>query len=63
MGCPGRSITLLSFCGINDQILDYIADSLYNLTNVDKEIDENSSDKVERDDMEKNTIKKSSDSQ
>ena len=43
-------------------ILDYIADSLYNLTNVDKEIDENSSDKVESDDMEKNTIKKSSDS-
>jgi small subunit ribosomal protein S2 len=43
-------------------ILDYIADSLYNLSNVDKEIDENSSDKVESDDMKKNTIKKSSDS-
>ena len=26
VGCPGRSITLLSFCGINDQILDYIAE-------------------------------------
>ena len=26
MGCPGRSITLLAFCGINNQILDYIAE-------------------------------------
>jgi len=26
VGCPGRSITLLAFCGINDQILDYIAE-------------------------------------
>ena len=26
IGCPGRSITLLSFCGINNQILNYIAE-------------------------------------
>ena len=26
VGCPGRSITLLAFCGINNQILDYIAE-------------------------------------
>ena len=26
IGCPGRSVTLLAFCGINDQILDYIAE-------------------------------------
>jgi len=25
-GCPGRSITLLSFCGINNQLLEYIAE-------------------------------------
>ncbi len=26
IGCPGRSITLLAFCGINNEILDYIAE-------------------------------------
>ena len=26
VGCPGRSITLLAFCGINNEILDYIAE-------------------------------------
>ena len=26
VSCPGRSITLLSYCGINNQILDYIAE-------------------------------------
>ena len=26
IGCPGRSITLLSFCGINKDLLDYIAE-------------------------------------
>jgi len=26
VGCPGRSITLLAYCGINNQILDYIAE-------------------------------------
>ena len=25
-GCPGRSITLLAFCGINSELLDYIAE-------------------------------------
>ena len=26
VGCPGRSITLLAFCGINNNLIDYIAE-------------------------------------
>ena len=26
IGCPGRSITLLAFCGINNKLIDYIAE-------------------------------------
>ena len=47
VGCPGRSITLLAFCGINDQILDYIAEqssslklNLYTQTSHIKILDE-----------------------